>query len=87
MFYETERIINKQNKYIKRKANDVINSFDGKDLSTKEVLACIDVMLTEDNNETKVDILNLARKIVLSNQEKENEQSPTTQLSFANRLF
>lgn len=87
MFYETERIINKQNKYVKRKANDVINSFDDKDLSTKEVLACIDVMLTEDNNETKVDILNLARKIVLSNQEKENEQSPTTQLSFTNRLF
>lgn len=87
MFYETERIINKQNKYVKRKANDVIISFDGKDLSTKEILACIDVMLTEDNNETKVDILNLARKIVLSNQEKENEQSTTTQLSFANGLF
>lgn len=82
MFYETERVIHKQQKYVKRQALDVVSSFANKALTFDEVVACIDVMLKEDNNETRVDVLNLARNIVISRKENENEQTtliePTT---------
>lgn len=73
MFYETERIIEKQQRYIRRKAIDVVNSFDKESLTPDEVVACIDVMLEEDNNETRADILNKARNIVLANKESSDE--------------
>lgn len=89
MFYETERIINKQQKYIKQKALNIINSFNDKKLSKKEIIACLDIMLNEDNTETKTDILNMARVIVLSKQEKEENEkviSTGVQLSFIDRM-
>jgi ribosomal protein S24E len=88
MFYETERIINKQNKYIKRKALDVVNSFMSKTLTQDEIVACIDVMLGEDNTETRVDVLNLARKIVISNKENVDESNAiSNEPCISNGLF
>lgn len=78
MFYETERIIRKQQRYVKSKACSIISSLESKELTREEVIACIDVMLSEDNSESKVDILNLARKIVTSRKESGNEENPIT---------
>lgn len=89
MFYETERIVNKQQKYIKQKALNILNSFSDKKLSKEEIIACLDIMLNQDNTETKTDILNMARVIVLSKQEKNDDEKVTStgvQLSFIDRM-
>lgn len=78
MFYETERIIRKQQKYIKSKAYATINRLENKGLDDSEISACLDVMLEDDNNETQVDILNLAKTIIVSRQENVNEEISTT---------
>lgn len=89
MFYETERIVNKQQKYIKQKALNILNSFSDKKLSKEEIIACLDIMLNQDNTETKTDILNMARVIVLSKQEKNDDEKVTStgvQISFIDRM-
>lgn len=82
MFYEAERIIHKQRKYVKMQALNVISSFANKTLTFDEVIACIDLMLQDDNNETRVDVLNLARNLVISRKETYDEDAiftePTT---------
>lgn len=78
MFYETERIIRKQQRYVNSKACTIIKALEGKGLNDNEITACIDVMLSEDNTESKVEILNHARKIVTSRKETESEESPIT---------
>lgn len=45
MFYETERIVRKQQAYVKTKAYEIINDFKKAGLSTDEILACIDLTL------------------------------------------
>ena len=88
MFYETERVIRKQAMYMGRKAGDVVRSFDNKEMTTDEVIACIDIMLSEDNNtETRVDVLNLARKIVISNKEKVDEQAINIESTTTDKLL
>ena len=69
MFYETERIVHKQMKYLEIQALSIINSFLNKKLSIDEIVACLDVMLKEDISEIKVDILNMARTILISKKE------------------
>ena len=75
--YDTERIIRKQNKYVKSRAYIIINSLESKKLNNDEILACIQVMLTEDNSEIQIDILNLASKIIL-NKTGDIDENPTT---------
>lgn len=72
MFYDTERIVRKQEKYEKSKAYEVISTLKHKGLSTKETLACIEVMsFLDNNNESQQAILNLAHRIVASHVEQE----------------
>lgn len=79
MFYETERIIRKQVVYMKRKADDIVRSFNNKVMSSDEIVACIDIMLTDDENtETRVDVLKIARKIIISNRETLDEKTIDT---------
>ena len=73
MFYDTERIVRKQEKYEKSKAYDVIETLKLKGLNTKESLACIEIMsFLDSNNESQKAILNLAHQIVTSHIEKEH---------------
>jgi hypothetical protein len=73
MFYDTERIVRKQEKYEKSKAYDVISALKHKGLNTKETLACIEVMsFLDSNNESQIAILNLAHQIVTSHVEQEH---------------
>lgn len=74
MFYETERIIRKQQRYVRSKAYETLRSLEIKKLDSREIVACIDVMLGGDNTEIQVDILNLARKIATS-KETDNEKN------------
>jgi hypothetical protein len=73
MFYDTERIVRKQEKYEKSKAYDIISTLKLKGLSTKESLACIEIMsFLDSNNESKNAILNLAHQIITSHIEQEH---------------
>ena len=63
-FYESERIIRKQERYEKSKAYDIIGTLKCKDLSMPEVLACIEVMSKNvENSESQVSVLALAHRI------------------------
>ena len=73
MFYDTERIVRKQEKYEKSKAYEVIGALKHKGLNTKETLACIEIMsFLDSNNESQKAILNLAHQIVTSHVEQEH---------------
>lgn len=74
MFYENQRIVRKQQVYVKSRAYQKISHLERKGLSDDEIIGCLNVLLAQDNNETQVDILNLAHKIVTSRQEKANEE-------------
>jgi len=74
MFYESERIIHKNRKYVKSMAYDILGKIKEKYSKHTERVAIIDVMIASPNtNETQKDILQLARKIVISEQEKKDE--------------
>ena len=86
MFYDTERIVRKQEKYEKSKAYEVISALKLKGLSTKETLACIEIMsFLDTNNESQNAILNLAHQIVTSHVEQEHLDAES--LIIANNLI
>ena len=65
MFYETERMVRKQQKYEKSMAYDIIDMFKKKGLNNRETLACIEVMSYLDNQHTESQMasITLAHKI------------------------
>lgn len=75
MFYETSRVIQKQRKYLKTKANQVLQELKDSDLSDDEILACLDVMSHDDVSDTQKDIIDVAKNIVKSRQGLQNEES------------
>lgn len=76
MFYDTERIVRKQERHEKSKAYEVISALRLKGLNTKETLACIEVMsFLDSNNESQKAILNLAHRIVTSYVEQEHSDA------------
>lgn len=88
MFYEDERIVRKQQKYVKSKAYQKVKRLEDKGLSDDEIVGCLDVLLAQDNNETQVDILNVARNIVISRQEKVNEDdSGSIELNYVDGVW
>jgi hypothetical protein len=71
-FYETDRMIRKQQNYEKSRAYDVIGSLKARNLSDQEILSCIEVMMMLDGqNETQIQALILAKQIVINYLEQE----------------
>jgi hypothetical protein len=73
MFYETERIVRKQQKYVKIKAYSTISRLENKGLSVSEMTNAIDILLTDENTEFQQDILKLAKHILESRKESSGE--------------
>lgn len=73
MFSDTQKQVNKQLKYEKSKAYEIVSSLKAKKLSNIEILACIDVMSSADNNETQQEVLIKARTMVSFEVEQEHK--------------
>ncbi|CAB4125399.1 hypothetical protein UFOVP53_128 [uncultured Caudovirales phage] len=72
MTFDSERISRKQKQYEKSRAYDIIEMFKSKNLSNKEILACIDVMtFFDDNTETQTAAIIKARDIITQNIDQE----------------
>jgi hypothetical protein len=69
MFYENERIINKQLKFVKIRAYGIIQDLETKGLSDKEIVACLGLLM-KDSTEYGKDILDYALKTVNARQEQ-----------------
>jgi hypothetical protein len=73
-FYDTDRMIRKQQNYEKSRAYDIIGSLKARDLSDQEILSCIDMMIlldAEDQSETQIKALFIAKQIVINYLEQE----------------
>lgn len=70
MFYENERIVNKQLKFAKLRAYGIIQELEAKGLGDKEIIACIGLLLKDEVSEYQKDILEYALKTVNLRQEK-----------------
>jgi hypothetical protein len=64
MRYESQRIIHKQQKYVKTRAYNVINDLERKGFNSTESIDIIKKMRSDDCNETEQDILDYARKVL-----------------------
>lgn len=83
MFYENDRIINKQLKFVKIRAYSIIQDLETKGLSDIEIAACIGLLLKDETTEYQKDILDYALKTVNSRQEQANAvQTINTTYSF-----
>ena len=79
MFYESERIVRKNRKYVKSRACGIVQQGLNKGLTYEEIVFANDMMLKNDDilNETQIDIVKMARQIAQTEMEKENEESTT----------
>ena len=77
-FYESERIIRKNRKYVKSKAYDAYRDSQKKGLSDEEIMHACECAMKHTNvlNETQIDILGVVRNIAKSNLEKNDETIP-----------
>jgi hypothetical protein len=75
MFYESERIVNKQLKHIKLRAYNIIQELEVKGLDDREIMACINLLLKDDSSEFQKDILEFALKTVTLRQEQTDVQA------------
>ena len=65
MFYENDRIVRKQRRYLNDKANEMLSNFRSKKLKSSEIIAALELLLDETGNtETHVDIVNRAINIM-----------------------
>ena len=72
MFYENERIIRKQMKFINQKATEMIDNFKSKDLNPDEITAALELLLEDPKgSETHREIVN--RTIVILKHTKESD--------------
>jgi len=72
MFYENERIIRKQMKFINQKATEMIDNFKSKDLNPDEITAALELLLEDPKgSETHSEIVN--RAIVILKHTKESD--------------
>lgn len=66
MFYESDRIVRKQQRFTDMKARELISDLESKGLKNGEVTAALELLLKDNNNsEFRVDIIN--RAISVSN--------------------
>ena len=76
MFYESERIISKNNRYVNLRAYTIIQELEKKKLTLEEQIASIEILLEDEKNEFQVDVLNRAKKILNSKEIKDEEDNP-----------
>ena len=73
MFYDTQRIIRKNQKYEISKAYDTISKLENKGLSVPEMLEAIDILLKDKNTESQQSILERANNILKERLRDENK--------------
>lgn len=72
MFYESERIIRKQRRFIDMKARELISDFESKGLKNGEVKAALELSLRDESNtEFRVDVINRAILILTAKEQDE----------------
>lgn len=64
MFYENYRIVRKQALYLRNKADEMIRSFRFQGLQDEEIVATLELLLAEEDNENQVDIVKTALTIL-----------------------
>lgn len=70
MFYENDRIVRKQRRYVNSKACDMIDDFEKKDLESDEIIAALELLSeNKENSEFDVDVINRAL-IILKGRKK-----------------
>jgi hypothetical protein len=70
MFYDSSRIIDKQEKYEKIRAYDVIFCLEKTDLSNENMIETIDLMLSKAELDFHKSIFTKAKNILLTRKEK-----------------
>jgi len=66
MFYETERIVRKQQAYVKSRAYEILNDFKKAGLSNNDILACIELtLINKPEDEAYVEFLLMAKNLIL----------------------
>ena len=85
MFYESERIIYKNNKYEKLKAYGIISDLKNKGLSVNEQIEAINILLNSRNNEFQTSVLERAKTTLIAQLEIENEKPQIIKENTSNR--
>ena len=86
MFYDTERILRKQEKYVKLKAYSTIKKLECKGLSVDEMINALEILLTDDNTEFQESVLERAKDILKSQKEIDDEKGNNSNISYINNL-
>lgn len=68
MFYENDRIVRKQQRYINVKACDMLANFRSKNMEQEEIKAALEVLLT-DNEATEIYIDIVKRALAILNKQ------------------
>lgn len=74
-FYDSERIVRKNEKYEKTKAYAAISKLENKGLSVSEMIEALDILLKDQNTESQQSILERAKKILESRKESDCEEN------------
>lgn len=75
MLYETQRIIDKQKKYIKSRAYTTLSQIKNKGLTDSQGVDHINMLLSKNPSEFEAEILRYAKQILLSKGEDKNENN------------
>ena len=75
MFYESERIVRKQQKYEKTRAYAIVNDLQRKGLSHQEMIEAVNILLMSENTECQQAILEKAKLILSAQKEIMDEES------------
>lgn len=73
--YDTERIIRKQQKYVKLKAYQAIADLNKKGLSGVKAIDALDILLDSDNSEFQQEVLAKAKSILKSQEENDDQEN------------
>ena len=85
MFFESERIVNKQIRYANSRAYGIIQGLESKGLGDEEIVSCLNLLLKDEVSEFQKDILSRALKTVTLRQEQKSgikKGSSTNSYSF-----
>lgn len=74
MFYESERIIAKNKKYVNIRAYATIYELDNKDLTMAEKVAAVDILLEDETREFQIEVLNEAKSILETAEQVDAEE-------------
>lgn len=70
MFFDSARIVEKQEKYEKIRAYDIIDSLEKKNFSVEKMLVVVDFLSHKASNDFRKAILHKAKKILQARKEK-----------------